>query len=427
MIASPLVERWRLRQGNSHARVFFAHRHPHKRLFYSHFLKVFFSFILLISTTSRGETEKELLARKNANCHKLLIQFLEANKDRLASLSDNLLLKLFGPQVLIPEKKIKTLKIVNLQTQNLYLTRGKWEFEWNEALGRRVRIQKTDPLDKNPAHTAAQAEFILKKNADIVILNEVEGISSALKFNQDFLKSQYIPIAVPGNDPRELMTVLLVKAGLPVKISFESHATRTHTVDLLGTTFEQPVFTRDLVFLLLSRLDSSETDKPSLIIGATHLKSQRPLPSDPGAFQHRTAEIDLTIQIFNEYKERFGSDVPYALIGDFNASLWKDPSLKRLLDSLQLKDALRILNPNAKESDLITHVYFPTEFQRVTQQMDGILVSPHLVPHISDGSVYRWPDENGIPKDIPDSMVERNQNPSDHFPIFTEINVEHLF
>ncbi len=368
-------------------------------------------------------------AKALARCRRALSQFLKLNDGRIDAVTTKAILNLFGEEVLNAPKPVDKLKIGTVNTFNLFLTRGEWVREWNEVLQQEIWIKKSDPREKPMEHTAEIARSIISQDLDIVILNEVEGGGSAIRFAEEYLNNNYLVLSSPSNDPRNFETVFLVKRTLPLQLDFVSHTHRTRQILTSFGKMDVPVFARDLPTLLLRPMHANNQDPPSLIIAGAHYKSKGTSnPKDPEYADFRSAEIKETVSILREYHELYGNHIPLILGGDFNGSLWTDNVFKHLENELQLKNAAQIKYPDGSEHDFITHVYFPKKNKRrIPRQMDGFFMSPHLHSHIQEVKVVPYFDSQGNPMGIPLSIEERNQMPADHLPIYVEIMVDHLF
>ncbi len=364
---------------------------------------------------------------QDSHCAKLLFRFLEHAQSRVSSQSSKALEEFV--ETLHPETpRDKTLRIGTINTYNLYLTRGRWVREWDASKSAEVWVRKSDPKTKDPKHTAEMAKIIKDLDLDIVILNEVEGISSVIRFIQEYLDLKYVPLIVNSNDKREISTAFLVKAGLPYKVDFDSHAYRTRVDYNEEGRVELPVFARDLPVLFLRNQDAHPDSRPLLTLFGAHFKSRRDGPNDPGSKQFRNRELQETKAIINDLRDHWGEDLPIILGGDMNSSMWTDEGLIDLSASLNLHNSVRVLDPNATESDTITHVYFPDKNSnhKVINQMDGFFVSESLTKQLTKSSVVHYVDELGNPKPIPDSLDSRKTQPSDHLPFYIEIRTDNF-
>jgi hypothetical protein len=57
------------------------------------------------------------------------------------------------------------------------------------------------------------------------------------------------------------------------------------------------------------------------------------------------------------------------------------------------------------------------------KQMDAIFVRNAESDQIMSAKIYRYRDDNGVVKGIPQSYREREMNPSDHFPVVVDMSL----
>jgi hypothetical protein len=400
-------------------------------------LRIFFTrkILFLVFLFGAGPLKQNVFAlEKEKECLQLLIRFLNNASIRAGTKQADLLRKALPTFDISLPTTSDRLRIGTINTYNLYLTRGRWVKEVDPATGMSHSVRKTDPQTKEIAHTAEFGRIILENDLDLVILNEVEvassdgGLNSITRFVKDHLHLRYIPFWVSSNDRREISTVCLVKAGLQFDIDFDSNVFRSQTVRTLSDLKEILIFARDLPILYLRKKGAPPDSKPALVLLGAHFKSKRDAPNDPGSRNFRLRELSETQAIVGDIRRTWGEDTLIILGGDMNSSLFTDNDLLEATARIGLVNSVKILDPEAKEGDYITHVFFPDRESnvRVINQMDGFFLSYDLQARLRQSKVIPYHDEQGNPRPIPQSIKDRKMQPSDHRPFMIEIDMQGL-
>jgi hypothetical protein len=313
---------------------------------------------------------------------------------------------------------IPALRIMTYNVENLFFTVGE-----HKHVSPNKRQQVSPPEQKSPGALAGVAKAILEADADIIVLEEIEGLESLLNFNKFYLKNAYVPYLIPGNDARGIEIAYLVRKDLPLKVVEETHKDVTWK-DPIDEYQEKPLFSRDLPVLLLYRQDDDPARAtPLFAIMGNHAKSQRDRPGDPRSSVLRKAQYSKASEIVSGYLKRFGSDFPLLMAGDFNTDLQNSSELGPL--KTFLTDVLDFLH--YPSNFRVTETFHPRNGPTVRSQLDGILVSQGLLHSILDAAIYRYKDNQGQTKPIPDNYFARKANPSDHFPIVIDIATDVIF
>jgi endonuclease/exonuclease/phosphatase family metal-dependent hydrolase len=310
------------------------------------------------------------------------------------------------------------LKLCEFNLENLFISmeyyRGQdlktlSEEDWQSvALPQLRKIQK--PLSK----VWAVAETIEDIDPDILMLVEVGGRDSLSNLNRHFLGARFIPHFVEGNSRRAIDLGFLVKKGLPFRAETFSNKETPIEVDSLQGKYVSR-FSRDVAELRLS--DDSGT---ALILLLTHLKSKLGSPQDFQGKDVRTAEAFALARIY----QRIRSDlpgVPVVVGGDFNNNL-ASLELEHVLRT-DLTDFHDILETPEEERFSLVHFDFAEKPN--PQTLDYLLVSPELRDQIvgPKSFTYRYKGFYGIPHLPPGSFRERNQLPSDHYPLVLTVRL----
>ncbi|MNL69615.1 hypothetical protein D3C87_1944970 [compost metagenome] len=76
--------------------------------------------------------------------------------------------------------------------------------------------------------------------------------------------------------------------------------------------------------------------------------------------------------------------------------------------------------------DRYTHTFHPHNAPMQATALDAVFVNGRLKEAIKSARVFHYRDELGLEKPLPTNSVERSENPSDHFPIIVDIDVQPL-
>ncbi len=328
------------------------------------------------------------------------------------------LLEPLAPQNFESFSQERKLKVATYNVLNLKEMVGR--FEPNPATGKRI---KTKP-EKAKAQEAIDgvAAAIKEISPDILFLQEVEGLESLGAFATRELENQWRPLIMKGNDGRGIHIGVLVKNSVPLSFEYRSHRDEPFSSDKHPDL--QKVFSRDFP-VLIAKSPSDHT--PLFILAGVHGKSKRTdNHSDPESREIRTAQAERMVDIIQFYQEKY-PNIPILLLGDFNAEPSREPEYQALRD-FNLKDAFDLIpNPLPTGSpERITHTFHPQEGSRKASQLDSILIVPPIQNIVLDAKVYRYKNPDGSIKPLPQTYEEREQNPSDHFPIWADLDLQKL-
>lgn len=303
-------------------------------------------------------------------------------------------------------QEIQELKIGTYNVLNLNMSVGKYE----TIKGKRVFI--SGKSEKPIWQRQQVARAIKESELDIIVLQEVEGLSSLEQFNKQFLSDEYFEICLKGNDERGIEIGFLVKKNLPFHIEVDSYKDLTWEDPLSGGEVEK-LFSRDLPVMKIYFSDKSPQGPPDMVLIGTHYKSQRGKGEiDPTSKVKRAAQASETAKIISELKKEYGPKTPIMLAGDFNADINKSEFDSLTKDGL-LEEALEV--KNIPKEERVTHTFHPYSGPTSYSQLDAIMFTPNLKSYVKDAGVYRYKDQQGNVKPIPQTYAEREQNPSDHF------------
>lgn len=262
-------------------------------------------------------------------------------------------------------------------------------------------------------------------DADIILLCEVGGPESLKHFNELFLENKYSTALMEGNSDRNIDVGFLVRKNLPFYFDL---ATNKHRLINFNYDNERHLkiqpehkLSRDCAELKLFQRDA---DKPFLNILLTHLKSRLdPEKKDPSGFARRQAELKTVIDITNEVIKR-NPNVPLILAGDFNGNASAkatDAEFKYLYENTQLLDVLEVAGlPDERRA---TFAQVRSGIKSEGRQIDFCFLTPNAAQYLDKSSAraYRYKDTYGFDLDLPTTLEQKLELPSDHYPILFKL------
>ncbi len=306
-------------------------------------------------------------------------------------------------------ESIKELRIVTYNMLNLYLHLGD------------IRKNDTIQMTQKPRWALEQmAETFARHPFDIMIAQEVESLGSARLFNKEFLNEEFNIYSTATKDKRGLYVVFFVRKTLPFKFQIESHLSEMW-LDPMDQVVKE-VFPRDLPTLQV--YDPKYDQIPILTVMGAHLKSMRPrvisqgdgtYNTDKDSLIMREAQANRATRIIQRYQIKYGLSHPILIAGDFNNAHNFSPEFNGFFRHAKLSDSVSLVRENMF-ADKITHTYFGNG-KAEHHQLDGILLTPVLVPFLKDSFVLPYYDNRGAPKDLPRTKAQRKTNASDHSPV----------
>jgi exonuclease III len=334
--------------------------------------------------------------------------------------------------------KTTNLKFCLLNAENLFLmfetlpskdqVRGLNESQWQRLS---VSVYENKSLKK----CLEIAQTLKEINADIIMLCEVGGFESLKNFNHLFMDDAYSPCLIEGNSERNIDVGFLIRKNSDFYFDLQSNKNRPinylypHERQSLlngypvkgGKVTGSHKFSRDVAEL---RLFTTDREKPFLTILLAHLKSRLdPDRIDPNGFERRQAELRTLIEIYQEL-EAVHPELPIMVAGDFNGQAGAqntDEEFKDLYALTKLSDVLEVAQLPLDQR--ATFYQVRNGGKADGRQIDFAFLSPALQALLKPGStkVYRYKDEMGMERDVPRNMEAKLHLPSDHYPIFFEI------
>ena len=307
--------------------------------------------------------------------------------------------------------KMDELRMLAFNTMNLQESVGR--FEIDPKTGEKKFIPGR--IIKPESEVLGVCEAIKRANPDMAVLTEVESIHALDAVNRKCLEEQYFLILIEGNDDRGIDVSFLVKKDLPFDMVIQSQKL-VHTQYLGKDTI---AFSRDFPVLEIRMKGADPKSTPLMILAGTHLKSQRDSgKKDPGSREKRRVQVETMTQILKGYESRYKTPVPFFTMGDFNGDLQDAPEFKGMSQSGYV-DSFNAAKIPVGDPRRTSHVFFDGSGKRDDSQLDGIFISQKLADCLGLKSIEALPylDKQGKPKPLPKNHDERDQNPSDHYPL----------
>ena len=295
-----------------------------------------------------------------------------------------------------------SMKIAEWNLENFYILMDKYNNQNIEEMSNEewtsLSISTTIP-NKHLQKVLDAQKVIQEIDADVYVFTEVGGRDSLANFNKYFLEENYWYYLKHGNSNRGIEIGFLVNKRLDYKT--EIHSNKDIKLE------NGKKFSRNIAELRLSKKDKLE-----MIILGVHLKSKHSREDDFQGMRQREMELKALRTHINKLEEEL--KVPVIVAGDFNCTM-DEPELKNF--SKGLKEFHKIKKSSIEES--CTHVHFSTT--RVLNQLDYIFTTKNLRYKLKDCYTYRFKNEYGDILGLPDRIVEKKWNPSDHYPLVLTI------
>lgn len=290
------------------------------------------------------------------------------------------------------------------------------------------------------------ARVFRDEGPDVALLAEVGGQEALRTFNRLFLGEAYDVFFVPGNSNRGIESAYLVRKCLPIAAEIRTHRDLSvrfqypHETDPVGLKVSAEIaaalaiepagnrrLSRDIPELRLFWMNGQRrAASPFLVILLAHLKSgYDPHGLDPRGATRRAGEAE-TLRLLLEDTCRGVFPAPVIVAGDLNATAARvgtSPEMRWIYEKTDLEDALEIAG--REPPDRISHVtYYGGE--GAASQYDYILLPQSLHARVVKDATYvhrfRY-DEDRVEIQMPGSMRERWELPSDHYPVVCTLDL----
>jgi endonuclease/exonuclease/phosphatase family metal-dependent hydrolase len=299
------------------------------------------------------------------------------------------------------------MKITTWNVENLFLLMDKYNGEDLKTITNNQWKELSSSISIENKHLGKVEEIsniINEIDSDIYLLQEVGGKESLLNLNKFFLNSKYRIFMNEGNSRRGICIGFLVKENGNYNYKFKTNRNlRLSDGGKIRRDFSQ-----------LSVSDKNGELK--LIILNVHLKSQRSSENDYNGINQRELEIKLLKQLAKELEEK--NNVPIIIGGDFNVDLSTEENYG-ITNEYHNFHSLK----NSSVEDRCSHVFFSQS--RILNQLDYLLISKKYkdIVDLDKSLNYRFKNEYGDNMGLPDSLLERQLFPSDHFPVILVLKI----
>jgi hypothetical protein len=345
-------------------------------------------------------------------------------------------------------RTIQTMRIGTFNVENLVRYVGKYEWKRDSA-GNLERIQVVSSSEKPEDKIQGVADMMNRINYDFAVINEVDGLKSLTDFETTRLKHDYDVYLVEGNDTRGIDIGFIIKKDLNLKVQVITNK------DVMGvepvTNESVKIFSRDLPYYHVRERTKTDSDPPLFTVVGVHMKSKRDRENDPRSHEYRKFQMESTARLIKELRQKYGEKHPIFMMGDFNGDLnarSDGKTQKNEIDEAAEFNplwAIDLINsfdvPARKTGKLVpieertSQTYHPREMPNesnglseprdlptVYNQLDGILLPANLRSLILETKVEKYLDANGKPIPYPKTYKDRSQLPSDHHPVWADID-----
>jgi hypothetical protein len=306
---------------------------------------------------------------------------------------------------------------------------------------------------------------------EIIAVQEAGDFQYQQDFLDEFLDGDYLALTMEGNDARGIRVAFWVRKDFPVKIKVHSF----REWQALYQSEMIPVFSRD--FLVAEVIDP-KTDKTLFYSAAVHHKSMRndkAFPDDPGGRMRREAQVQSSLMIRDMILKRHQTErPPFLVLGDFNADFNKADGNELSVFYKNGFDNSLYVNAEQSQEAFIKHTEvqiaaenrtevhdtaippyshmgrYKDEGQEKAERkldlLDSILIfqPDYRRPLITSSHIHHYLDDLGniklyraefeeegiglkiVDQNIPMSYKHRDSDPSDHNPIWADIDIQAL-
>ncbi len=374
-------------------------------------------FSILFSLTSEAKRRRHVKLEKN-RCAEIVYESSRKNPRRHVAPK-------WSPD---PWGQLKQIRVLTLNVYNIYHQLGRAAYQADGEFKELVPAR-----DKSPEIVKQKAAVILDLMPDFAVIQEIEvgryrsAVETLETFARESLGGRYVVKMAPTtNDPKGNAIGFLVKKDLAEDYEFKvlSHVDRRTNLimDLKGES--KTIFTRDFPALLVRKKGDAQ---PLFAIFGVHLKSKRAAnrrAAKRTTEQRAQREIDEMVRIVRKFQKEYPG-TPYIVSGDFNRDISTAPELGPLRAKLGLKEGMLSLARKVSTTARTTAFFFnPRTGAKDSVQYDGNWLSHHLQKFAKDSWVYHFRSEIGDVLPEPETYAQREELPSDHYPVVVDISTE---
>jgi hypothetical protein len=255
-------------------------------------------------------------------------------------------------------------------------------------------------INKELSKVLDLAFCVKQTDPDICLFTEIGGRESIDNFNRHFLDNKYQVFHEPSNSDRGIDLAILVKHSISPQCDFSIHNDKVFARGVLNLNYKISP-NQNLRFLL------------------THLKSKLNMKGkDFEGRSQREKEVKRLVEIRKEYPK---DDV--IISGDLNGIIYKDETEEELAafaNKAWLEDVLE--HEKLPNFDRCTYIYYNKQGDPHMMQLDYFLMSKELYTKTkATGEVLGFDGQKRV--NYPQSLKEKRQLPSDHYPILIKLSI----
>ncbi len=272
-------------------------------------------------------------------------------------------------------------------------------------------------LGKSIEQVREMFRILNEEDADILFLQEVESRAFLERANHDLLGNRYHVHLIEGSDP--IHVAVLIKKDLPFDFVIRS-GMGARWRDPQGGQSEE-LFTRDFpIVQVFTKNESENGNSPLMVLMGTHFKSKRDRDRDPESKRLAAAQFNAAKNEIRSYLSRYCQELPIFLAGDFNRDIRHDREPQIFMDLM--RDTFDLAKKSVPPDARVTQTFHPLNGKRVLNQLDAILASSAVSDLVMSAWIPRYQDRHGNELPLPQTFRQRSQNPSDHYPVFIDLD-----
>lgn len=317
-------------------------------------------------------------------------------------------------------KKNKSLRICVYNLQNLFIFLRP-DFNFHENLNEDQWQAKKSSLNPNKQ---LRKLFKLKTvfediDADVWLLTEVGGRESIKNFNTLFLEKKYLIYHMPSNSDRGIDLCYLVKKSLPHEAELNTNI--THQLNFkYDDSNKNELLSRDVL-----ELDLTLNNDIKINFFLVHLKSLLDKNyKDYLGFKRRKAEVELLVKL---YLAKRNPGIPLLIGGDFNSIAGRQDTTQEFIPIYKKTDLEDVLQLRGiPKNERYTHIHFSPGNRAIFHQLDYLFIDKKYQPCLQEAQVYRYKSQAQKELPPPSRHYERFSLPSDHYPVYANLDINDL-
>jgi endonuclease/exonuclease/phosphatase family metal-dependent hydrolase len=303
---------------------------------------------------------------------------------------------------------VSKLKILVWNLQDLFIFVDKRKDESISSLNEPKWQQLSSSLKPNKPleKIKAIATLIDQVSPDICLFTEAGGKESLNNLNSLFLNDKFIVVHHKSNSDRGIDLGVLIQKTSSLNFTHKFH---NHSVFARGILELKLTINNNYFHFLL-----------------THLKSKLNLKGvDFEGRKQRKREVAQIVKVAEKILLKKNTHV--AVTGDLNGIISKDTNdyeLDQFATNLGLIDCLEHLNHT--NFDRATYLYYNKQREAIFMQLDYFLMDKNLAKML-DNKTKVLDFSGAVRTNYPKNYKEKIAHPSDHYPLYVELNLDSNF